>query len=575
MKREGNCGHFEVLLPTVLLHHGYSVQDIGGTGKFTPPKCHNRFYIQSVGINNGTIRWRPVFSKEEIEQIKRDNILVHPCKELEKNNKMKHAILIMAHGHISNLHKIIGYFSNDCDCFIHIDKKTILKEEETLLIKKHEQVKLLSQELNVNWGGTSELDCVLFLLEKAYNFSNYDYFHLISGQDYPTRPLSQFLDFFVQNEGKSFIQYIKLPHPRWEHGTFRRLQYYYPYDYASDKENPRHWVHEQVKMQIEKGVKRPVPNAFDCLYGSSQWFSITNEAVNILLDYTRKEPALYRSMWMTFAPEECYVATVLCNLLEKDKIVGFNHRFIRWKFENGNRPANLSKEHFFYLLKDKYFFARKMTPPYSTELLPLIDKYLLKDGVVQLSKTGAWLYDGFLKYEYDSKFAEYVHKLCLDISAKSAIDFGCGPGYYVAKWKEMGLPFVGYDANPYTKSLSSLLCQNEDDFCEIADLTAKLDIEEPFELVVCKDVLPYIPKHLIANVINNLIKLSSHIILLSWHISDIQSYIPHHAVSKERLIDSFAKRNFIVEKFLTSQIQIIMNSEDYLIFIKKGHQIIN
>lgn len=64
---------------------------------------------------------------------------------------------------------------------------------------------------------------------------------------------------------------------------------------------------EQVKEQRDKGAKRPIPDAFDHLYGGSQWFSITRKAAEALLDYTDQQLKLYGQMWMTFAPEE-----VLC-----------------------------------------------------------------------------------------------------------------------------------------------------------------------------------------------------------------------------------------------------------------------
>ena len=109
-------------------------------------------------------------------------------------------------------------------------------------------------------------------------------------------------------------------------------------------------------------MKRPIPDEFDHLYGGSQWFSISRHAATTLLDYTDRSPSFYGRMWMTFAPEECYVATVLVNLLDKDSIEPWNHRFIRWKYENGNRPANLGCEHFRFLLDKGYLFGGSRNP---------------------------------------------------------------------------------------------------------------------------------------------------------------------------------------------------------------------
>lgn len=353
------------------------------------------------------------------------------------------------------------YFDHDCDVYIHIDKKQPIATEEEERLRAYGQVRLVSRQYDVNWGGTSVLESEMYLLRMAVSQSEADYFHLISGQDYPTRPLEYFLKFFEKNAGKEFIGYLHLPHPNWENNTFRRLQYFYPYDYAAGQSNPRRWVREQVKAQQAKGEKRPIPDEFDHLYGSSQWFSITRKAVVTLLDYTDQQPRLYGRMWMTFAPEECYVATVLVNLMGKENIVPWNHRFIRWKYENGNRPANLGSEHMRYLLEDECLMARKIELPCSAALLDKIDRYLHQDGQIMSMPTGGWVYNGLMKHRYDKKFADYVMRMWCDVSARTGLDMGCGAGCYVAQWRSRGLSFAGYDANPYTEAEYEAMLEND------------------------------------------------------------------------------------------------------------------
>lgn len=95
-----------------------------------------------------------------------------------------------------------GYFEKDCDVFIHIDKKQPVTREEEEKLRSYKQVKAVSREYDVNWGGTSVLESEMHLLRMAVQRSDADYFHLISGQDYPTRPLDYFLEFFNRNAGK-------------------------------------------------------------------------------------------------------------------------------------------------------------------------------------------------------------------------------------------------------------------------------------------------------------------------------------------------------------------------------------
>lgn len=486
------------------------------------------------------------------------------------DTNMKHAILILGHKNLSHITHLVEYFERGCDIFIHLDKKGYYPLTELECLRNKRCVEYISQDYEVNWGGTSVLESEMHLLQIAFEHSYYDYFHLISGQDYPTRPLQQFFDFFEENEGKEFLQYVRLPHPKWENGTFKRLQYFYPYDIAYGHTHPRKWVREQVQIQLRKGQKRQIPDEFDYLYGSSQWFSITNRAVQQLLVYTHEHPSLFHRMWMTFAPEECYVATVILNLVGKESVFPWNCRFIRWMFENGNKPANLGKEHFLYLLEREYLFARKFDGIHDKDLISLIDKYLLHDTDLHIDKNGAWLYNGYLKYKFEQSFCDFVTQFWWEVSINSGIDLGCGDGRYVAIWRQRGMPFSGYDANPNTPQLSSLLLPEGDTPCGIADLTENLESDTPFDLVVCKDVLPYIPKQKEKKVIENLTNLSSHFILLGWNCE-----YKGRTLDENVLASQFSQRGFEIERYMTRKLRMALKKERCIVLIKNNSQIIN
>lgn len=179
---------------------------------------------------------------------------------------MEHTIIILAHKNISQVVQLVKYFKHNCRVIIHIDKKKNVAQKYIDELNNLQQVVTISQEYNVNWGGFSILECEISMLNKGLQLTDSDYFHLISGQDYPVKPLDYFLSFFEKQKGKNFIQYTHLPHSGWEGNTFKRFQYYYPYDYAGNKKNPKQWVWEQVKEQQKKGIKRPIPDEFDHLY---------------------------------------------------------------------------------------------------------------------------------------------------------------------------------------------------------------------------------------------------------------------------------------------------------------------
>lgn len=162
---------------------------------------------------------------------------------------MRHAIIILAHKNIKQVVRLVKYFEHNCYVIVHIDKKQIVDTECLAELKYLPQVVSVSRQYDVNWGGFSVLECELGMLRQAVDQTNADFFHLISGQDYPVRSLDFFLDFFKKNRDKDYLQYTHLPHPCWENNTFRRFQYYYPYDYVGNRPNPRMWVWELVKKQ--------------------------------------------------------------------------------------------------------------------------------------------------------------------------------------------------------------------------------------------------------------------------------------------------------------------------------------
>ena len=74
---QGHSAHSEVLITTCLYNAGFKISDFGGNGDFTPISFRNKHYVQKDGINNGTMRWRPVFFEKDM---KLPNTLYHPVK---------------------------------------------------------------------------------------------------------------------------------------------------------------------------------------------------------------------------------------------------------------------------------------------------------------------------------------------------------------------------------------------------------------------------------------------------------------------------------------------------------------
>ena len=291
---------------------------------------------------------------------------------------MKHAILILAHKDYSLLRHLIEYFTRECYIFVHVDKKAIITKEQIRMIEAMPMVYAVHQEIPVHWGGFSVLEAELFLLREAYKEVRADYYHVISGQDYPIKPLSAFLNYFENNRATEFIEYKAYSINNWKDPFFDRCRYYYFADEVNwQSQVGKRFMGELLNLQSRYNINRAPFKEFNIIYKGSQWLSLTRYSTEHIIEYTKNSPSFLQRLQLTFAPEEIYIQTVLLNAIHVN-VRNDNLRFIRWFGENGNNPSNLGIEHFDIIQESNAFFARKMAYPYCKALIQAIDKQILK-----------------------------------------------------------------------------------------------------------------------------------------------------------------------------------------------------
>ena len=95
---------------------------------------------------------------------------------------------------------------DNIDFFIHIDKKTkAVPVDEIKNCCKYSNVYFI-EPIKVNWGGFSQIECTLRLLENALE-GEYNYYHYISGVDFPIKTKQQILAYFEEYAGMQFVHF--------------------------------------------------------------------------------------------------------------------------------------------------------------------------------------------------------------------------------------------------------------------------------------------------------------------------------------------------------------------------------
>jgi hypothetical protein len=273
----------------------------------------------------------------------------------------------MAHDHPEELKRLLialDYPNNGL--FVHIDAKSNL--DCTLF---RDLIKLANivfiRRTSINWGGNSIVNCSLRLLAAAYESKeNYDYFHMLSGLDYPVKPHTYIDNFFEQNQGKNFLL-IRRDVEHSEKIQLRCDQYHFLQDkFIGKKRNLWKYIDfASCYVQRALGIKRFGGKQ---IYYGSQWWSITRKLAQYFVNESSNISRQYR--W-TYCADEIYSSMAVINTpFESTLSTLGNLRFVEWKWfsKRDSSPRTLVAADYGILGAPNILFARKFVLPESTTL---------------------------------------------------------------------------------------------------------------------------------------------------------------------------------------------------------------
>lgn len=290
---------------------------------------------------------------------------------------MKQGILITVHKEIKHINKILNFFDDDFYFFIHIDKKCKIKENEFKLIQNYRNVLYISRSFKVNWGGGNLLRSRLLLSKEAVKHKSIEYFHAISGQDFPVKSCSEIKSLLENNRGKEYIENFKMPVKVKDWGKeegMDRVCYYNFYDLFNTKNiGGKIAIRVLLKLQKILKIKRNISRDLPELFGGEAWWTLSYPCLKYVVDYTEKHPQFLKRLDYSLLPEEIYYQSVIMNSGFKANVVNYNLRYIDWNQRNGNKPANLDETDYKRIIKSDAIFARKFEYPVSKELINQIE----------------------------------------------------------------------------------------------------------------------------------------------------------------------------------------------------------
>jgi hypothetical protein len=298
---------------------------------------------------------------------------------------MKIAFLIAAHAYPELLVKLVRKLESPIgSVYVHIDKGVDIRPFKALFEKKGIRNTHWVRRVRSRWGTFGQVRASLSLLAEALaNDKEADVFMLLSGQDYPLCPPENMAAFFDRRKGVNFIQCIRLPLAGWAlAGGIERLTHYHFHFLGQHLEYPSAEVPRSRRMQLGYRAcrlllpkKRNLPDNFT-FYGGANWWNLTREAAESIVEYTRNNHAFVRMFNFTLSSDEIFFQTILMNAGRW--AIESNHlRSVFWDNGRNEYPGFVRMENYEEIKKSGNFFVRKVHPQYSLQVLETIDRELL------------------------------------------------------------------------------------------------------------------------------------------------------------------------------------------------------
>lgn len=269
----------------------------------------------------------------------------------------KHAFLIIAHKDdivFRTLIKLLDVEENDI--YIHMDKKNKSYNPKSIeSIVQYSDVYHIGRT-KISWGGYSQIDVEVRLLEEATKRNNYLYYHLLSGEDLPIKTQKYIHKFFDENQGYEFVRF---QNEIFEHKD--RINYYYLLQELLGRNKSKVGkIIRKLSIQIQKTMKIKRNKNIEFQKGTN-WFSITDDFARYVVS---KKDWIRKVFKNTICCDEIFIQTILINSNFKEKLYHKKfdndiHSIMRLIDWNRGKPYTFREKDFQELKSSDMLFARK------------------------------------------------------------------------------------------------------------------------------------------------------------------------------------------------------------------------
>lgn len=287
---------------------------------------------------------------------------------------MKKILAITCHQITNPLIHTVNYFAEFPEnvVLLHVDKKSNRQDFEFLT---QENVVLIDERVEVQWGGASQIAATLSLMRVAENYQ-YDYFFLLSGDDIPVQTDAYFNDFLRTHQGDNFIHYQDGRNTYID--PLPRVKYTYPAVFFNRKTDvlsrTLRVLHRFARPYLFKN-KRYFEHAdqVPALHKGTNWFGLTEHAVKYVLDFVASHHWYVPMFDRSLCADEVFFHTIIKSsahhrIYNNATLMNNALRYIDW-VSGPQYPRILAEDDFDKIAHSQMLLARKLPKDASPEFM--------------------------------------------------------------------------------------------------------------------------------------------------------------------------------------------------------------
>ena len=233
--------------------------------------------------------------------------------------------------------------------YLHVDAKADV--QAFISVIPRDNVHIVNPSVSVRWGGFSVVAATLTGLRAIIAREDPPYFVvLLSGQDFPAKPISYIENFFGRSESSAYIRYGRMGTPQGK----PNLRY------------ERYWLRYERRFPFVRNVESMLNKVLPARrfpyglvpYGGTQWWSARHEMVQHVVEFVDSRPDYYRFFRLTQVPDEMFFHTIMLNSPFRERVVCDHLRYARFP-PGTDSPEVLARDDIPEVLGSPALIARK------------------------------------------------------------------------------------------------------------------------------------------------------------------------------------------------------------------------